>query len=246
MAAGATVHYRRMAHLTLPPVAVALPGTGSDAHFVERAFGGVLTQLGVRVVAVEPDPRRVVGSYVDALDEAARRYGTVLAAGVSIGAAVAVQWAGRHPDRAAGVLAALPAWTGDPSGAPAALSAALTAERLRADGLEAVTGAMVASSPVWLGGELARSWRSQWPHLPEALDEAARYHGLTEETLAGTAVPVGICVAVDDAVHPFEVGALWSRTLPRAALEQVTLDEIGADPSVIGRSCLGALRRAAG
>lgn len=234
-----------MAQLTLPPVAVALPGTGSDAHFVARAFGPALSQAGVRVIAVDPDPRRVVGSYVEALDEAARRFGAVLAAGVSIGAVVAVRWAHRHPDSAAGVLAALPPWTGDPAGAPAALSATLTAERLRADGLDTVTDAMVASSPAWLGGELARSWRSQWPHLPEALDEAASCLGPTEEILARTGTPVGICVAVDDAVHPFEVGTLWSRTLPRAALAEVTLDEVGAAPEVLGHACLGALRRAA-
>ncbi|GAA4476953.1 alpha/beta fold hydrolase [Rhodococcus olei] len=234
-----------MAQLTLPPVAVALPGTGSDAHFAARAFTGALSQVGVHVIAVEPDPRRVVGSYVDALNAAAESHGPVLAAGISIGASVALQWATRHPERATGVLAALPAWTGDPTDAPAALSASLTANRLRADGLDAVTGAMIETSPAWLGGELERSWRSQWPHLPRALDEAAAYHGLTEEEMAHTAVPVGICAAVDDAVHPLEVGALWSRVLPHAAIDTVTLDDIGADPEVLGRVSLAALRRAA-
>ncbi|MGW0044277.1 alpha/beta fold hydrolase [Rhodococcus sp. NPDC003348] len=235
-----------MAQLTLPPVAVALPGTGSDADFAARAFTGALSQVGVHVVAVDPDPRRVVGSYLDALNAAAAEHGRVLAAGISIGASVALEWATRHPDRAVGVLAALPAWTGDPTDAPAAMSATFTATRLRADGLEAVTSAMIETSPAWLGGELERSWRSQWPHLPLALDEAAGYHGLTEDEMAHTAVPVGICAAIDDAVHPIEVAQLWTRILPDAALHTVTLDQVGADPAVLGRNCLNALLEAAG
>lgn len=240
------MHYRHMAQLTLPPVAVALPGTGSDAHFAARAFGDALSQVGVRVVAVDPDPRRVVDGYRDALDAAFERHGPVLAAGISLGAAVALEWAARHPDRVVGVLTALPAWTGDPTHAPAARSAAFTAARLRADGLEAVTGEMVDSSPAWLAGELARSWRAQWPHLPLALDEASGYHGLSEDEMTRTTVPVGICAAADDAVHPLEVAQLWAETLPRAALHTVTLDRVGADPAVLGRGCVRALLEAAG
>jgi len=91
-----------------PCVAVVLPGTGSDADFVARAFTKPLTCRGVRTAAVEPDPRRVVGSYVDALDAAAAQHGRILVGGVSIGAAVALQWAGSHPDHVAGILAAVP------------------------------------------------------------------------------------------------------------------------------------------
>lgn len=232
-----------MASLTLPPVAVALPGTGSDADFAARAFTDALSQIGVHVIAVEPDPARLVGSYLDALNSAAQQHGPILAAGISIGASIALEWATEHPDRAAGVLAALPAWTGDPANAPAALSAAYTAGRLRADGLDAVTTEMTASSPAWLAGELERSWRSQWPQLPLALDEAARYHAPTADDMARCEVPVGICAAVDDAVHPLTVSQDWTRMLPHSVLGTVTLDEIGADPSVLGRVSLDALQR---
>ncbi|MFD1814038.1 alpha/beta hydrolase [Rhodococcus gannanensis] len=232
-----------MASFRLPPVAVALPGTGSDADFAARAFTHALSQAGVHVIAVEPDPSRLVGSYRDALDAAAAQHGPILAAGISIGASVALEWAIEHPDRAAGVLAALPAWTGDPADAPAARSAAYTAVRLRADGLQAVTSEMKATSPVWLGGELERSWRSQWPNLPLALDEASGYHAPTPEEMARCAVPVGICAAVDDAVHPHVVAQAWTRSLPQSALGTVTLDEIGADPSALGRVALDALQQ---
>ncbi|MFC9549485.1 alpha/beta hydrolase [Rhodococcus sp. NPDC056960] len=224
-----------------PSVAVVLPGTGSDADFVSRAFTEPLACRRVRTVAVQPDPRRVVGSYLDALDAAAAQHSRIIVGGVSIGAAVALQWAGSHPLHAAGVLAALPAWTGTAADAPAAASARFTAARLRADGLEQVTAEMIASSPPWLGRELAKSWRSQWPHLPAALDEASEYHAPSADDLGRIVVPVGIAAAVDDAVHPLEVARSWSELLPHAGLVTVTLDEIGADPAVLGYAGLEAL-----
>ena len=65
-----------------------------------------------RIVAIEPDPRRVVDGYLDAMDRAADTHGRIIVGGVSIGAAVALQWAADNPDRTVSVLAALPAWTG--------------------------------------------------------------------------------------------------------------------------------------
>lgn len=226
-----------------PPTAVALPGTGSDASFVDRAFRHALSQVGVVTIAVEPDPRRVVGSYRDAMDRAADEHGAVVVAGVSIGAAVALEWASDNPERVHAVLAALPAWTGSPVDAPAAASARFTAARLRADGLDAVTAEMTASSPPWLADELGRSWRAQWPDLPAALEEAAGYHAPDPALLARIQVPVGVAAAVDDAVHPLTVAKEWTAFLPRAAMSEVTLAEIGADPGALGRAALAALDR---
>ncbi|MDV7352273.1 alpha/beta hydrolase [Rhodococcus oxybenzonivorans] len=224
-----------------PRTAVVLPGTGSDADFVARAFTEPLARRGVRTLAVDPDPRRVVGSYVDALNTAAAAGEPILVGGVSIGAAVALQWAATHHEHTAGVLAALPAWTGTAEDAPAAASARFTATRLRADGLERVTAEMVASSPPWLGRALAKSWRSQWPHLPAALDEASRYHGPAEDDLERIDVPVGIAAATDDAVHPIEVARTWAALLPHAGLVTVSLDDIGVDPAVLGYASLRGL-----
>lgn len=222
-------------------VAVVLPGTGSDAHFADRAFRAPLAALGVRIVAIEPDPRRVVDGYLDAMNRAADAYGRIIVGGVSIGAAVALQWAAANPDRTASVLAALPAWIGSADDAPAAASAKFTAGQLRSEGLEAVIAAMLASSPAWLGAELERSWRSQWPDLPAALDEAASYHSLGESELRAVGVPVGIASAVDDPVHPAAVAQSWAAALPRGAVATTTLDMIGRDPAVLGATCIKAL-----
>lgn len=228
------------------PTVVALPGTGSDADFARRAFESAAATHELRFHAVEPDPRAVVASYRAALDEAAAD-GPVLATGISLGAAVAVEWAAEHAGsgRVAGVVAALPAWTGpDVAGCPAALSAAFTAQRLRADGLEAVIEQMRAGSPGWLGTALTQSWRSQWPWLPEALEEAASYSWPDADLLTVLDVPVAVVATIDDPVHPLAVGERWAALIPGATLDKLTLDELGADPAALGRSGFTALARA--
>jgi pimeloyl-ACP methyl ester carboxylesterase len=142
------------------------------------------------------------------------------------------------------VLAALPAWTGAPGDAPAAIAARHSAQQLRHEGLIATTNQMRASSPPWLADELARSWQSQWPHLPDAMAEAAAYIAPTRAQLRQLAVPMGIAAAVDDPVHPIEIGREWAAAAPHAALRTVTLDEIGADPAALGAACLAALNDA--
>lgn len=226
----------------LPAVAVALPGTGSDADFARRAFGPACAARGLDLIAVEPDPAGVVDSYLAALDTAAEQ-GPVLAAGISLGAAVALEWAAARPAAAVGVIAALPAWTGpDTADCPAALSAAITAVQLRADGLESVIERMRANSPRWLGDALTQSWRSQWPQLPAALEEAAAYKWPDPQQLDTLEVPLAVVTAVDDPVHPLEVAQEWAQRAPCSSLTHLRLDELGADPAVLGRAGLAWFR----
>ncbi|SON62316.1 hypothetical protein MSIMFI_03841 [Mycobacterium simulans] len=219
---------------------VLLPGTGSDDDYVCRAFSGPLREVGAVPVTPPPQPEQLIDSYLTALDDAARS-GPIGVGGVSIGAAVAATWALAHPDLAVAVLAALPAWTGQPGSAPAAHAARYTALRLRCDGLAATTAQMRASSPPWLAAELTRSWRAQWPHLPEAMEEAAAYVAPSRAELARLATPLGVAAAVDDPVHPLQVGIEWVSAAPRAGLRTVTLHEIGADAAALGAACLAAL-----
>lgn len=222
---------------------VLLPGTGSDDDFVYRAFSPALHEVGAVVVTPPPQPHRLVAGYREELDNAARAAAPlpIAVGGVSIGAAVALEWALTHPGCAA-VLAALPAWTGDPEAAPAAQAARYSADLLRREGLVSTTAQMQASSPKWLADELTRSWLDQWPALPDAMDEAARFVAPTSGQLESLAAPMGVVSATDDAVHPLEVGLEWVSAAPRAALRTVTLDEIGADPAILGAQCLAALR----
>ncbi|UXA10325.1 alpha/beta hydrolase [Mycobacterium sp. SMC-8] len=223
--------------------AVLLPGTGSDDDFVYRAFSPALHDAGAVVVTPPPQPERLVDGYRDGLRDAARS-GPIAVGGVSIGAAVALAWALAHPQDVVAVLAALPAWTGDPDAAPAAMAARYSAETLRRDGLAAATAQMQSSSPAWLARELTRSWLGQWPALPDAMEEAARYVAPTSIELEYLGAPLGVVSAADDPVHPLEVGIEWATAAPCAALRTVTLDAIGADPAVLGAECLAALRDA--
>jgi pimeloyl-ACP methyl ester carboxylesterase len=222
---------------------VLLPGTGSDDDYVYRAFSEALHGVGAVVMAPSPQPERLIDGYRHELDNASRG-GPIAVGGVSIGAAVAAAWALAHPSHVVAVLAALPAWTGEPDTAPAALTARHSAEMLRRDGLASATAQMRAGSPAWLADELTRSWVGQWPALPDAMDEAARFVAPTCGQLERLTVPMGVASATDDPVHPVEVGIEWAAAVPRAALRTVTLDEMGADPSVLGAACLAALLEA--
>jgi pimeloyl-ACP methyl ester carboxylesterase len=224
---------------------VLLPGTGSDDDYVYRAFSGPLQAVGAAVVTPPPQPDHLIDGYLSALDDAART-GPIGVGGVSIGAAVAAAWALAHPDHVVAVLAALPAWTGGPGSAPAALAARYSASQLRRDGLAATTTQMRASSPRWLADELARSWRDQWPKLPDAMEEAAAYVAPSCAELTRLAAPLGVAAAIDDPIHPLQVGVDWVTAAPRAALRTVTLDQIGTDTAALGAACLAALADASG
>lgn len=234
------MHYRGVVVDLNGVTTVLLPGTGSDDDYVQRAFSGPLAHVGAVLVNPPPRPDRLIDGYLAALDAAACE-GPIAVGGVSIGAAVAAAWALAHPDRTVAVLAALPAWAGAPGEAPAALAARYSASQLRADGLAATTTQMRAFSPPWLADELTRSWGAQWPHLPDAMEEAADYVAPSCDELAGLAAPLAVAAAVDDPIHPLQAGLDWVAAAPRAALRTVTLDQIGADPAALGAACLAAL-----
>jgi pimeloyl-ACP methyl ester carboxylesterase len=233
MAVNSMVHFAGV-------TAVLLPGTGSDDDYVYRVFSAALHALGAIVTTPPPQPDRLIEGYRDALDNAGRS-GPIIVGGVSIGAAVSAAWALAHPGQAAAVLAALPPWTGPPETAPAAVAARHSAHVLRRDGLVSATAQMRASSPSWLADELTRSWLNQWPSLPDAMEEAARYVAPTCGELESLTVPMGVAAATDDPVHPVEVGLEWVAAAPRAALQTVTLDELGRDPGLLGAACVAAL-----
>lgn len=223
-----------------PAVLVALPGTGSDADYIRRAFGPAAASLGVDLIAPEP-ANDLVGGYRAALDAAAGEGRPILVGGVSIGAAIALDWAldaGRS--RCCGVLAALPAWSGSPEHAAAAHSATLTASSIERDGLEPTIGAMTATSPEWLAAELTRSWRGLADGLVTQLRCGAAYRAPGPAEIADLGVPLAVTAAIDDPVHPIGVARQWCAAAPRSALVEVTLAGWGARPALLGDSCARA------
>lgn len=223
-----------------------LPGSGSDEVFLDRVFTAALSTVGVRAVPVRPDPRQVVASGRRALDEALDQDGPLLVGGVSLGAAVAAQWALEHPERVSGLLLALPAWWGEPGAAPAAALASHSAGRLREHGLTAVLAEVADGSPPWLAAELRRAWTRQWPYLPSALDQAAAHIAPTVEAVAALGIPVGLAAATDDPVHPVDVADELAAASRLVKVERVTLAQLGADPGSLGRRVVRAWVAAGG
>lgn len=221
--------------------AVSLPGTGMDQHLAQSAFGPALASRGVDVMAITPAPARLIEGYFQAIEQAAETAERLVLTGISIGAVVAVQWALAHPTQVAGVIAALPPWTDSPADAPAALSAAYTAQALRADGLEPVVAAMRASTPAWLADLVEPAWRAQWPDLPVAMEAVSIYAHPTSAELARLDVPVALVGAIDDLVHPDRVCDEWAALIPRSAVAKVPLSDIGLDVGLIGHAGIRAL-----
>lgn len=230
-----------------PRNAVLLPGSGSDEVFVRAALEAPLRAIGLTVHAppVRSGPA-VVDGYLHALDEAAALGGPLLVGGISLGAQVAARWAARRTDGVlAGLLLALPAWTGPPGEAPAAVAALVTAAAVRRDGLAGTLASTRESTPRWLGDELARAWHRHGPGLADSLDTAAATPGPSAPELAGLRVPVALVGLRDDPVHPLPVAREWARLAPRSALVTTTLTAFGRDRATLGRALALAWLRAA-
>lgn len=235
-----------------------LPGSGSDDVFVTEAFAGPLADAGFGLHAPRPRPGSQVAEHlVRELDLASARFGgRVLAGGVSLGAHLATNWAVRNPERCAGLLVALPAWTGGPgdgplgSGpvapvAPAVVAALAAADVVATRGLDAALSQVRNGSPRWLADELDRAWHRYGQELAASLRAAAATPGPEPAELSRLDLPVGIVALTDDPLHPLDVAREWAATLPRAALVTISLAEIGRDRRALGRAAVQALSRTA-
>ena len=226
--------------------AVLLPGTASDDVFVRSVFEVPLAAVGITAVTPAPVPGPGhLSAYVAAMDAAAE-VGPIIVGGISLGAHLAVEWALKNRDRCAGLLLALPGWTGTPDGAPAAVAARYSAAAVRELGAAAATAASVAVAGLdpWLAAELTRAWSGYGDHLAEALDIAADHIAPTLDDLATLDVPCGVAAFTDDAVHPPEVAAAWAKALPQAELCTTRLQIVGVDPEALGRAAVLAWLRA--
>ncbi|QUF06852.1 alpha/beta hydrolase [Actinosynnema pretiosum subsp. pretiosum] len=238
-----------------------VPGTASDEVFVRSVFAGPVGRAGGRLVAVTS---ATVAGHLAALDAGPARF---VVGGVSLGAHVAVRWAARNPERCLGLLLALPAWTGPPEGAPAALSALASAAAVEA-GRAAAGQAQAGRSGAggtgaggavdagvesalrgvtgWLGEELRRAWTRHGDRLVPVLRAAAASDGPTPAELAGVRAPVGIAACVDDPVHPLDVAELWGRTAPGAVVRRIGLADLGRDRESLGAAAVAAWAESAG
>jgi pimeloyl-ACP methyl ester carboxylesterase len=228
------------------PVAVLLPGTGSDEVLVRAVFARPLAALGVGLIAPSPPSNgELANGYLAVLDAIAdERAEPIIAGGISFGAHLAAEWAVRNPGRCAGLLAALPAWNGWPGQAPASLAAKLSADLVAREGIERALAKSVDGVPGWLADELSRAWRRHGDGLAESLRVAAGHPSPTLAALAALDVPTGIGCCADDPIHPAKVAYEWASALPRAAVGETSLTALGADREALGRATVLAWLRA--
>ncbi len=220
-----------------PTTAVVLPGTGSDEVFVRRVFEGPLRALGIPLIAPPPPTGdRLAEGYLAELDRLAGERGRLLVGGISFGAHLSAEWAVRNPGRCTGLLAALPAWNGEPGQAPASLAAKLSADLVAENGVD---GALAKSSdgvPEWLSDELGRAWRRHGTGLAASLRTAATRSAPELDDLRRLEVPAGIGACLDDPIHPAEIATAWAAALPHAEVGESTLTALGKDRESLGRA----------
>jgi pimeloyl-ACP methyl ester carboxylesterase len=236
------------------PAAVVLPGSGSTAEFVARAFATPLAAAGYALVTADPPPADpVVPDPVEvwalALDALTRREQVALVGGVSLGAHAAARWTAREPGRCEGLLLVMPAWTGEPD-AVAAVSGS-TADEIDRLGAEALLTRLRGLAPrgsagAWVVDELDAAWhRRGRVELVAELRGVAASAAPTEQELGRVTAPCGVVALRDDPLHPAAVAHRWAASLPRAALETVDHRAVARDRAVLGSAVLRALAAAA-
>ena len=209
---------------------MVLPGAGSSADFVRRAFLLPLRAAGYALVAPQPVPGAdLVPAAFRSLDAAAAEHGPRLrlVGGISLGAHTAARWTAACRADVDGVLLVLPAWTGAPGGVAAA-----TAESA---GLVERLGT---------AGALAAAWPAYGDGLAPSLRAAAAAPGPTPAELSALGVPAGLVAFPDDPLHPAAVAHEWAAAIPRAAVRELPLAAPAADRSILGTTALAALTAA--
>ena len=223
---------------------MVLPGAGSSADFVRRAFLRPLREAGYGLVAPEPVPGTdLVRASFRALDAAAAEYGPRLrlVGGVSLGAHTAARWTAASGLGLDGVVLVLPAWTGTPGAvATATAASAELVDLLGTAGALAAAGTAVG----WVAAELAAAWPAYGDGLAASLRAAAGAPGPTRAELAALPVPAGLVAFPDDPLHPAAVAHDWAAAIPRAAVRELPLGAPATDRSVLGATALAALTAA--
>lgn len=236
------------------PAAVVASGVGSTGEFAARCWSGC-AEAGYRLVTYDlrghgdstpfADPRDLsLTAHVADMAALAEATGARVAGGTSLGAHVAAAYASGGATLDA-LLLAIPGWLG--AGTPAAQANAAVADEIAATGVTATLARIAADPdvPRWVVIELERSWpRHEEASLVAALRAVAADPAPDATALARVTAPAGVVGLVDDPAHPFAAADAYATTLPRAALQALTLAEWGERRAILGDAALAACRSA--
>lgn len=209
-------------------------GAGSRAEFLLRAFPvGV---CGLPVIATDDrtgDVEQVTAGLLRRVGALGGR--SVLLGGVSVGAhAAAFAALSTPPQRLAGLVLVMPAWTGEAPPVSATAAAAAEVSRL---GAEAVLQRLAADRVLardWVSDELHLAWR-QRPTLAAELTAAAGGPAPDHAELSRITVPALVLALADDPFHPLTVAQEWAGALPSATLVVLPRQAPGPDRAVFGQ-----------
>ncbi|KAA3448663.1 alpha/beta hydrolase [Mesorhizobium sp. SARCC-RB16n] len=154
-----------------------------------------------------------------------------VAGGISMGAAIALQLAARHPDRVLGLVLVRPAWAFDAAPgnmqpyvevaelidrlpldeARAAFASSVTATRFRSEALDNLASLL---------GFFAREDVAVFAEVMQAI--ANDGPGVTRPEAASLAMPTLVVGSGIDLVHPLATARELAETIPSAALAEVT------------------------
>jgi len=223
-------------------------GLGAD---VTQPFGLFRPPEGIRMIGfdcrahgrtrpVGPPEKISLASFADdllALMDHLRIEKAVIG-GISMGAAVALNFATRHPERLLGLVLHRPAWLDRPRGGDAGVFpviAGLLREHGAEKGLELfkqteIYRRMLAGSPA-----SASSMASQFLK-PRAVENAARLEkipldspGSDRRLWRAIAVPALVTAGGRDPIHPLEYGVILAREIPGAEFKELTPKSVNAD-----------------
>lgn len=234
------------------PAVLLLHGVGSSSQFLTEAFATPLAQSGWRLVAADlrghgdstplHDPAaHAHGCHVADVAALVGRFAPQVVGGVSLGGHAAVGAASAGvPCRA--VVACLPAWTG--RAVPGEGPHAAVAEEVRRVGVATMIDRFRGDTALvpWLREVLVRDWsRHEAASLAAALVALDGGLAPTTRELAALPVPLALVAWPDDPGHPLAVARSWEWAAPRSHLQQLSLDDVQADRTALGRAAVDAL-----
>lgn len=196
---------------------VLLHGMGHD----RAQWAGVVEALrdGRRVVTPDIRPGLVsVEQMTGAVDTAVPDGDRAVVGGVSMGAAVALAWAMRHPERVAGLVQVAPAVTPDGLAAEAREYLDWLAATVEAEGLAGLRVRLPDADQVAMAAE----WERRFDDPADLVALWRRFpgkHPLTSwDALASLDTPALVVAWPDDPLHPLAVAETYADRLPRAEL----------------------------
>ncbi len=158
--------------------------------------------------------------------------------GISMGAAVALNFASRHPERLLGLVLHRPAWLDRPRGGNVAVFtviAGLLRQHGAEKGLELFKQSEMYQRALADSPATAHSLASQFLH-PRAEETVARLEKIPLDT-PGTdrrawraiGVPALVMAGDHDPIHPLEYGVTLAREIPGAEFKELTPKSFNAD-----------------